>query len=100
MKVTKTSPFSGEEHTIEVDVSEEVMDKFREGKITASQAFDHLAEPERRFVIDGITPEEWREMFGENHHIQYDHESSRAFWCGYLAILILVGSLCYKYLWG
>lgn len=100
MKVTKTSPFSGDQHTLEVDVTEEVMEKFRKGKIAASQAFGHLSEPERRFLVDGITPEEWEEMFEEDDYLQYDHEATRAFCVGYLAILILVGSLCYKYLWG
>ena len=38
MKVTKTSPFSGEKHTIDVEVSEDIMEKFKRGKITASQA--------------------------------------------------------------
>ena len=100
MKVTKTSPFSGEQHTLEVNVTEEVMEEFRKGKITAFRAFNHLSDSEMRFLTDGITPEEWNEMFEENHHMQYDRESSRAFWCGYLAVLILAGYLCYKYLWG
>lgn len=99
MKVTKTSPFSGEKHTIEVDVSEEIMDKFRKGKITASQAFDHLSEPERRFLVDGITPEEWEEMFEEADYMRYDCEAIKAFWGCYTVVVLLVGFLCYKYLW-
>ena len=35
MKVTKTSPFSGEQHTLEVNITEGVMEKFSKGKITA-----------------------------------------------------------------
>jgi len=75
------------------------MDKFREGKITSSQAFAHLAEPERRFVIDGITPEEWREMFEEADHRQYDREAVRVFWSCYAVVVLLVGFLCCKFLW-
>lgn len=100
MKVTKTSPFSGEQHTLEVDVTDEVMEKFRKGKIAASQAFGHLSDPEVRFLVDGITPEEWDEMFEEADYLQYDREATRAFWGCYLAVLVLVGFLCYKYLWG
>ena len=99
MKVTKTSPFSGEKHTIEVDVSEEVMDKFRKGKINASQAFYQLPESERRFLVDGITPEEWEEMFEEADYMQYDREATRAFWGCYAVVVLLVGFLCCKYLW-
>lgn len=57
MKVTKTSPFSGEKHTIEVDVSEEA------------------------------------------DHMRYDREAVRAFWGCYTVVVLLVGFLCYKYLW-
>lgn len=99
MKVTKTSPFSGEKHTIEVDVSEEIMDKFKKGKITASQAFDHLAEPKRRFLVDGITPEEWEEMFEEDDYLRYDAHATRAFWVCYAIILVAVVFFCYI-LWG
>lgn len=95
MKVTKTSPFSGEKHTIEVDVSEEIMDKFKKGKITASQAFDHLAEPKRRFLVDGITPEEWEEMFEEADYMRYDRHATRAFWVCYAIVLIAVIFFCY-----
>jgi len=100
VKVTKTSPFSGEKHTIEVDVSEEIMDKFKKGKITASQAFDHLAEPKRRFLVDGITPEEWEEMFEEEAHYLYDREATRAFWICYSVILAAAIAFCYIVFWG
>lgn len=100
MKVIKTSPFSGEEHTIEMDVSEEVMNKLKKGKITASQAFGHLTEPERRFIMEGITPEEWNEMFEGADCMQHDREAVRAFWGCYTVVVLLVGFLCYKFLWG
>ena len=99
MKVTKTSPFSGEQHTLEVNITEGVMEKFSKGKITASQAFDHLSEPERRFLVDGITPEEWEEMFEDEAHYLYDREATRAFWICYSVILVAVGAFCYLYLW-
>lgn len=99
MKVTKTSPFSGEQHTLEVNVSEEVMNKFKKGKITASQAFGHLSESERRFVVEGITPEEWEDMFKESDYMRYGYEATRAFWGGYAIVVLLVGFLLYTYLW-
>ncbi len=95
MKVTKTSPFSGEEHTIEVSVTEDTMEKFRKGRITVSEAFDHLDEPDRRFLVDGITPEEWDEMFEEDDYMRYDTHATRAFWVCYTIILVAVVFFCY-----
>lgn len=99
MKVTKTSPFSGEKHTIDVEVSEDTMEKFNRGKITASQAFGHMDEPERRFLVDGITPEEWDEMFEEDDYMRYDAHATRAFWICYAIVLGAAAFFCYL-LWG
>lgn len=84
---------------MEVNVTEEVMEKFRKGKITPFQAFGHLSDPEVRFLTDGITPEEWREMFEEADHRQYDREAARVFWSCYAVVVLLVGFLCCKFLW-
>lgn len=84
---------------MEVNVTEEVMEKFRKGKITPFQAFGHLSDPEMRFLTDGITPEEWGEMFEEADHTQYDREAVGAFWSCYVVVVLLVGLLCYKFLW-
>ena len=99
MKVTKTSPFSGEKRTLEVNITEEVMDKFRKGKINASQAFYQLPESERRFLVDGITPEEWEEMFEEEDLYLYDRQATRAFWICYSATLVVAIAFCYLVFW-
>ena len=99
MKVTRTSPFSGEKHTLEVDISPEVWGKDRPGKLVPLDALDHLSEGERRFLIDGITPEEWEEMFEEEDLYLYDRQATRAFWICYSATLVVAIAFCYLVFW-
>lgn len=99
MKVTRTSPFSGEKHTLEIDVDPEVWGKNRPGKLVPLDALDHLSEGERRFLIDGITPEEWEEMFEEEDLYLYDRQATRAFWICYSATLVVAIAFCYLVFW-
>ena len=100
MKVTRTSPFSGEKHTLEIDVDPEVWGKNRPGKLVPLGSLDHLSEGERRFLFDGITPEEWEELFEEEAHYLYDREATRAFWICYSVILAAAIAFCYIVFWG
>lgn len=99
MKVTRTSPFSGEKHTLEIDVDPEVWGKNRPGKLVPLDALDHLSEGERRFLIDGITLEEWEEMFEEEDLYLYDRQATRAFWICYSATLVVAIAFCYLVFW-
>jgi len=100
MKVTRISPFSGEKHTMEIDISPDVWNKIQRGKPYHYDEFYYLDEPERRFLFDGITPEEWEEMFEEEAHYLYDRQATRAFWICYSVILVAVIAFCYMVFWG
>jgi len=99
MKVTRTSPFSGEKHTLEVDISPEVCRRIQRGNRYPYDEFNHLSEGERRFLIDGITPEEWEEMFEEEDLYLYDRQATRAFWICYSATLVVAIAFCYLVFW-
>ena len=64
MKVTRLSPYSQIEHTYELDVTEEELQAFYNGK-AASAAFPRLTQEKIEFIKSGITPSEWRKMFGK-----------------------------------
>jgi hypothetical protein len=69
MLVTKTSQLSGLTHTIDVDVTQEQLDRIearRENGELIQNIVPHLPKELREFVMTGITPEEWNEMFAEN----------------------------------
>jgi hypothetical protein len=65
MKITKISPFSRKEHTLEINVSQEQLDRWYAGTLI-QHAMPHLTPDEREFLMTGITAEEWKETFGDD----------------------------------
>lgn len=63
MKITRTSPFSGKENTLEIAVTQEQIDSWRNGELIQN-AMPNLSADEREFIKTGITSEEWEELFG------------------------------------
>lgn len=63
--------FSGKENTMELDVTQEQLDQCwsqnarREGK-HIQDVLPHLTPDEREFLMTGSTPEEWKEIFGDD----------------------------------
>jgi hypothetical protein len=66
MQITKTSPFSGKEHTMEIDYEQKDYDSWQQGTLIQN-AMPYLTADERKFLITGITPTEWDETFGEDN---------------------------------
>ena len=62
MKVTRTSRMSGV-NTMDLDVTQEQLDRFarREGLI--QNIFPNLTPPEREFILTGYTQADWEKMF-------------------------------------
>jgi hypothetical protein len=66
MQVTRTSSLSGNVYTMELDVTQEQLDKFdnrRENGEYVQTIFPHLTSEEREFIMTGISPTEWNEIF-------------------------------------
>jgi len=63
MLITRTSPFTGKVHSMEIDVTEEQVLRYNQGELI-QRAFPNLTADEREFIKTGITPEEWEETFG------------------------------------
>lgn len=64
MKITKTSPFTGKTRTLDLDITEEQIKEWENGKLI-QHAFPHLSAGEREFLKTGITDEEWDVILGE-----------------------------------
>ena len=56
--------FTGKEHTMDLDVTEEQLRSYYEGGLLIQNAFPHLSADEREFIKTGVTPEEWEAIFG------------------------------------
>ena len=64
MTITKTSPFSGNTNTMDIDVSAADIALWERGCLI-QHAMPNLTADEREFIKTGITAEEWKELFGE-----------------------------------
>lgn len=62
MVITRTSPFSGEENRIDVDVTQEELYEYYHGGKLLQDAFPNLSADHREFIKTGIMPEEWDQM--------------------------------------
>ena len=62
MLVGKKSQLSGKSHEMEIDVSEKQITLWMEGALI-QDVMPNLSPDEREFLMTGITPAEWNEMF-------------------------------------
>ena len=61
MKITKISPFSGKEHTMDLPITQEEIDEWRGGKLI-QRVWPNLTPGQREFLMTGITDEEWVDL--------------------------------------
>ena len=62
MLITKLSPHSMKDHTREIDVTQSQLDAWK-GGLLIQKAMPHLSADDREFLMTGLTPEDWEEMF-------------------------------------
>jgi hypothetical protein len=67
MLVTNTSQLSGKETTLELDITHEQMERFENRRANGEYVqtiFPNLTPAEREFLLTGISPIEWEQIFG------------------------------------
>ena len=65
MRLMKVSTLTGKSNTMVIPKTmEEVVEGLKSGKLI-QDAFPDLTPDQREFLLTGITPEEWDELFGE-----------------------------------
>ena len=63
MIIERTSPFSGKKNEMDIDVTQEQIDEWKNGELIQN-AMPNVSADEREFIMTGITPEEWENTFG------------------------------------
>ena len=63
MIITKTSMISGKTHSMDLPITQEQLDAFSRGELV-QRAFPNLSAEQREFLLTGITPQEWHDVFG------------------------------------
>ena len=64
MRIERTSPITGRVHTMEIDVTQAQIDRWRVDGELIQDAMPHLTADEREFIKTGITPQEWEQHLG------------------------------------
>ena len=64
MQITKASPITSKETSMEIDVTEDQIKAWENGQLIQN-AMPNLSADEREFIMTGITPDEWDEVFGD-----------------------------------
>jgi len=62
MLIYRTSTLSGNASSMNIDVTLEQMASWEQGELVQN-AMPNLSADEREFIMTGITPAEWNEMF-------------------------------------
>jgi hypothetical protein len=68
MLITKTSNISGQENTLDLDITQDQLDRVNNRFNTTEliqNIVPNLTPGEREFLITGITEQEWDELYGE-----------------------------------
>jgi len=71
MKITRMSPYSFEENTLDIDITIEQYIKWQEGALIQDVMPD-LTPDEREFLITGLAPGEYEDMFYVPEEIEED----------------------------
>lgn len=78
MNITRLSPMSGIEHTLDIPITEEelhrIETRFERGEHIQT-IVPHLRSAQREFLITGITPDEWDEMFKPDEDDDDDNDA-------------------------
>lgn len=70
MLITKRSILSGKINEREIPVTQEQLDAWKVGELIQF-ALPHLSSDDREFLMNGITPEEWDDAWGDDYGNEY-----------------------------
>ena len=65
MKVTRRSPLTGVLNTLELNIDQYGYDAWKKGALI-QDVFPNLTVDEREFILSGLLPNEWEELFSED----------------------------------
>jgi len=73
MLIARISQYSGEFRELDLDITQEQIDKYNEGELLQN-AFPNLSKADREYLKSGITDEEWKEMVGGFSDVEDEEE--------------------------
>ena len=79
MQITRTSIFSGNTNTMELNVTQEQLTAWESG-VNIQVAMPQLDADEREFIKTGVTPTEWNELCGEEEDEEDNYDEGQPSW--------------------
>ena len=76
MKITRVSTLSGKTNSMELNITEEQLIRWKNGEHIQNVVPNMKAE-EREFIISGITPKEWKNTFGMQSECDFEDEDEQ-----------------------
>ena len=73
MEITRTSVFSGITRTIELPITQFMVETYERGALIQN-AFPDLTDSQREFYKTGVTQEEWDEIFPPEFDEEFDDD--------------------------
>lgn len=65
MRIYRVSPLTGKQNYLDLDITGEQYDNWKNKAMLIQNAMPHLTSDEREFLISGLYPGEWDEYVGE-----------------------------------
>ena len=66
LQIIRKSPRTGNLNFMELDVTTEQINRYERGEGYIQDIFSNLSADEREFIKTGYTPDDWKEIFGED----------------------------------
>lgn len=67
MEITKRSPLTGKDSTMELDITQDMLLRWKNGELIQN-VMPHLTPEQREFLISGNTSADWDTMFPEEEN--------------------------------
>lgn len=65
MQITRKSPWSKKINTMEINVTQDQINSWEDGELIQN-AMPDLEPAEREFIVNGITPDDWYDIFKDD----------------------------------
>lgn len=77
MLIKKYCAMSGTTNEMEVNITQEQLDKWQQGDELIQFALPHLSPDEREFLMTGMTPEVWDRLFNGKSEVAAEHAEAQ-----------------------
>lgn len=72
MLVERKHPITGKVNSLDLDVTQEDLDRWKKERLSVQDVFPHLNADQREFLISGLLPGDYDDLFPEEDDVSYE----------------------------